>query len=105
MSTAPTRHRNEPFEVRWTWKPSNGVVYPEHTYRGVSDRDEAIMRAQQIATSESSESLRLVAVHWRDVTTNIWHPLPSSTLPDRQPAEVIFSVPCGPVKSLDGDED
>lgn len=61
------------WQVRFTWESLNGVPHPKFTYQDAWSEDRAIdVAVQAIDRMEANPSLRLVAVHWRHISSSQW---------------------------------
>jgi hypothetical protein len=61
------------WQVRYTWESLGDVPHPKFTYAAYESEDRAIDQAvAAIDRMNRSASLRLVAVHRRDISSVVW---------------------------------
>lgn len=72
MSSEPTQ-TSLSYQVRFTWESLNGVPHPKFSYSSVESESRAIdVAVAAIDRMSGNTSLRLVAVHWRDISSSTW---------------------------------
>jgi hypothetical protein len=61
------------WQIRFTWESLNGVPHPRFSYGEAWSEDRAIdVAVQAIDRMAGNPSLRLVAVHWRHISSDRW---------------------------------
>jgi len=61
------------FQVRFTWESLDGTPHPKFSYQPAESESRAVdVAVAAIDRMEGNLHLRLVAVHWRHVSSSEW---------------------------------